>query len=177
MKRCLQSHINLSQKILEMGTGPFALLSIFLHRKYHCTVHACDINENYVDSALKCIKMNNSSVNVFQSDLFEHITGQYDIIFFNSVYIPTARGIADGIDRLHEHVTDWCGGRDGTESIYKFLINAKKHLLPNSKLLLGFNRSYLKEAALKKVCASCGYTLSDTCSFPLYPSLIFVLTL
>ena len=121
------------------------------------------------------MEQNNASLKVIQSDLFENISSSYDVIFFNSVYIPTARGITDGIDALHEYQTDWCGGEDGLRTIKQFLIDSRRHLLPGGKLLLGFNTSYLRENSLRELCVSLEYSLADVCSFPLYPSRVFVL--
>jgi methylase of polypeptide subunit release factors len=175
LKKCLKNNVRASHSVLEMGTGPFALLSIWLSRKRQCIIDACDINGNYVKSALQCIEQNNASLKVIQSNLFENIGDSYNVIFFNSVYIPEDRGIADGIGALHEYETDWCGGKDGLQTIRIFLTDSKKHLLPNGKLLLGFNTSYLKAHILRELCESLGYTIKDVCSYPLYPSRVFVL--
>jgi methylase of polypeptide subunit release factors len=174
LKRFLWTHVLSSHKVLEIGAGPYALLSIGLQRKRRCAVHACDINESYVTSALQCIRSNSASVDMVQSDLLQNIKGRYDIIFFNSVYIPTARGIFLGIDRLHKQTTDWCGGTDGMETIRNFIAGSRQHLTFQGKVLLGFNRIYLDMAVVKRCCASSGFTVAGIYSFPFYPSVIFV---
>ncbi len=121
------------------------------------------------------MEFNGATLEITQSNLFENIHDSYDVIFFNSVYIPTQRGISDGIDALHEYRTDWCGGEDGLQTIGRLLLDSKKYLLPNGKLLLGFNTSYLKADLLRELCENAGYAITDVCSFPIYPSRVFVL--
>jgi len=79
--------------------------------------------------------------------------------------------------RWHEYKTDWCGGKDGLETIKRFLTDSKAHLLPNGKVFLGFNSNYLKEHTVNRLCKSIGYMITDIYSFPLYPSKVFILEL
>jgi methylase of polypeptide subunit release factors len=174
---CLKGRVAASDKVLEIGTGPFALLSQWLFHRYGCTVHASDINGNYVESARKCICLNNSDVTVFQSDLFENIAGIYDVVFFNAVYIPAERGKRDGIDGLHAYTTDWCGGPEGHETIARFLSGSKAHVAPLGKVLLGFNGKYLRDETVERLCLQTGFTIIGRHGFPMYPSKVFVLTL
>jgi HemK-related putative methylase len=175
LKKVLAEHVKPMDKVLEIGTGPFALLSQWLRRQCNCTIHAGDINPRYVDSARQCIMLNSSTISVFQSDLFDGITECYDVIFFNSVYIPTERGRADGIDKLHEYRTDWCGGLDGLETIKKFLVESKGHLLPKGKVLLGFNGAYIKKNNVMRLCEQSGFSITGMRASPVFPSKVFVL--
>jgi release factor glutamine methyltransferase len=80
--------------------------------------------------------MNGTDVNVIQSDLFSNIKDKYDIIFFNSVYIPRSIGEKLGVDIINDYKSDWCGGEDGTEVITRFLATAGRFLTNNGEILL-----------------------------------------
>jgi methylase of polypeptide subunit release factors len=75
------------------------------------------MRRNAFDHARKTIDLKSVSVTVVQSDLFAALDNTYDLIFFNSVYIPRKIGQTLRIDTLHSYETDRCGGNDGIETI------------------------------------------------------------
>ena len=153
LKKVLRKYIKDSNEILEIGTGPFALLSIYISMRFHCNIKATDINDNYVNSAINFIKYNNKVIPVVQSDLFEKIKDVYDIIFFNSVYISEERGNNSNISKLHRYKTDWCGGKNGYETIEKFLSDSRYYLKDcNSIIMLGLNPHYVNLQDIYKIC-------------------------
>lgn len=175
LKKCLLQCVKPWHKVLEVGTGTYAILSIFIAKHRRCDVVACEINEEYVLGAQTTAKLNASPIKLLQSDLFENINNKFDIIFFNSIYIPRETGKKLGIDKLHEWESDWCGGGTGTETIKKFLIDAATHLNEKGEVLLGFNIKYLKENLITKLCGDHGYYIKARCSSFFNPSRVFVL--
>lgn len=69
------------RRILDMGTGT-GYIAIFL-AKTGANVDAIDINQDAIACAKENTTRNAVSVNVFYSDLFEKVTGMYDLIIFN----------------------------------------------------------------------------------------------
>ena len=174
LKNCLLKDIMPGQKVLEIGTGPHAILSIFLARHIKCDITATDINKVYVNYARETARSNGITINIVQSDLFENIDDQFDIIFWNSVYIPKATGLNLRIDQIHEDETDWCGGDTGIEKIRKLLESAQHHLNKNGKILLGFNKMYLPEKSVADLCRSYGYKIDNIHRRLFNPSLVAV---
>ena len=175
LKGCLLKHIRPGSKVLEIGTGPYAILSIFLAKHIFADVIACDINETYVTNARKIVILNSVSVKVVHSDLFDNISGPFDIIFFNSIYIPRHVGEKLGIDKLHDNESDWCGGRKGIDTINRFLRNAHFYLKENGKVLLGFNPKYLQEKLVREIYQKCGFILKTHYTSFLNPSCVYIL--
>lgn len=175
LKDCLLQRIRPGHEILEIGTGPYAILSILLAKRVACNIVACDINEMHVINARKTVELNAVSVKVVCSNLFDNINNKFDIIFFNSVYIPKEAGKRLGIDKLHDMESDWCGGETGIEIIEKFLSDAPSCLEEKGEILLGFSTKYLREDLVIKLCQDYGYDVKTRCTTFPNPSRVFVL--
>lgn len=118
-------------EVLEIGTGT-GLVSIFA--SLNCrNVTSTDINPYAVKCATNNIKLNNrENVHVIKSDLFENIEDKYDLILFNTPYLPVIE---------EEHVDDdyskaWDGGESGREVIDEFIKQAPSYLKENGIIQL-----------------------------------------
>lgn len=121
--------IDKSDTVLEIGTGT-GLVSIFA--SFKCLEVTCvDINPHAVKCAESNVKLNKrSNVKVFESDMFENVSGLYDLILFNTPYLPVLE---------NEHVDDdyskaWDGGEDGREVIDRFLVDVPNYLQKNGTI-------------------------------------------
>ena len=118
---------NENSKFLEIGCGSGIQLQVVsklgIKKK---NIFSCDINEEAVKHCkslgFSCIK----------SDLFENLdeNEKYDIIVFNPPYLPSDRR------ESKDSQIATTGGKSGSEIINKFLIQAKKHLEKNGKIIL-----------------------------------------
>lgn len=162
-------------RILEIGTGPYAMLAIYLYREGHSRIIANDINNNYVQSARRTASRNDANFAVVQSDLFSDIVGKFDIILFNSVYIPQRKGKELLLSSIHQSDTHWCGGNKGTETIERFLKHAGNHLSRDGQVFLGFNPHYLSEHKMQKIVKCYKYTVLRQIKYRFIPNTVFVL--
>ncbi|MCB2205089.1 methyltransferase [bacterium] len=176
LQRALRLRLRSGMRVAEIGTGPYALLARIARRLCTCTVDAGDINPTYVQSASQEVAGTASSVSVIESDLFAAFTGQYDLVFSNTLYIPRADGRSREIDRMHPSETDWCGGESGYEFIERLLADARPRLRPQGLLLLGFNAAYLDEQEVRRRCDVFGYEVDMCTRMPLNPSCVLHLT-
>jgi len=120
-----------SDHVLEIGTGSglVAISASFNCREVTCT----DINPYAIKCAENNIKLNDvENITVIKSDLFENIEECYDLILFNTPYLPVME---------EEHVDDdyskaWDGGESGREVIDKFIIQAPDYLKEGGKIQL-----------------------------------------
>ena len=127
-----------------MGTGSGYLASIAA--RYGGEVIGADVNPKAVAYAREHHPLPN--VRFVLSDLFSEISGEFDLILFNSPYLPSEEGVSD-LD----------GGPEGNEVIIRFLKEAKKHLAKEGVILLLFSslsKRDVVDASLKKE----GYTFS-----------------
>ncbi len=144
-KRALDNHISDGQKILEIGTGPLAILSIYLARRKAVHITAVDINPAFIESARRNAGLNKANIELKQSDLFANVDGIFDVILFNPPYVPT-QWVLGNRRRMHSNsifdmVCD--GGIDGCDTIGRFLKEVASVMHQDSVVLLGVNTSFV----------------------------------
>lgn len=107
---------------LEIGTGS----GIHLQTALNCGVKKENIFSSDIDpdSVSHC---NLLGFNCVHSDLFNKISGKFDLIIFNPPYLP-----AHKFDKM----PDTTGGKKGDETILRFLKDAKTHLKSDGKIFL-----------------------------------------
>ena len=107
------------KKCLEIGTGSGFLAEKILENGAE-KVTAVDINSEAVEEASERLE-DYEKFEVFRSDMFENIEGEFDFIFFNPPYLPSeASEIGD------EEI--WSGGEKGIEVTEKFLDEVPEYL-------------------------------------------------
>ena len=117
-------------RVLEVGCGTgivsFALSGLA------ASVVACDINPHAVDVCKKNVARNKiKNVEVVESDLFSNISGRFDLIVFNTPYLPQ-----DSDETVSGEINHaWDGGADGRKVIDKFLSGVSKHLSSSGKVI------------------------------------------
>ena len=107
------------QSVLDMGTGT-GIQAIAAKKNGVKEVVAADINSK----AILCAKKNSKNLDIvfIQSDLFSNIYEKFDLIVFNTPYLPPESPLDP----------QWSGGK---KFIVNFLKESKKHLSPNGKVI------------------------------------------
>ncbi len=137
----LESDKEKSEKIktiLEIGCGS-GLLSI-IAAKRGCYVLAADINPAAVECAKRNAELNGAKMETAQSDLFERISGKFDLIVFNPPYLP---------EEQDEKSRAWAGGKS-LEVITRFTEGVKEHLEKDGKILIVISSLSNPESILKE---------------------------
>ncbi len=83
-----------------------------------------DVNPDAVETAKNNVKTGNARFVV--SNLFDNITGRFDLIAFNTPYLDDA----DPRDMAWTHI------QNGEDVIEKFILQAKNHITKDGKILL-----------------------------------------
>lgn len=100
------------------------------------------------------------NINFILSNLFENIDSAYDIITFNSPYIKKDQGELLGNFNSNLAEQRWSGGKDGTSTIERFLVDAKNHLTKSGIILLGINTFHLSDQACTDLILACNYKIN-----------------
>jgi release factor glutamine methyltransferase len=130
--------------ILDMCTGSGCILLSLLKYSNNCSGVGVDISENALAVAKENQKRLGLDASFVQSDLFEQITGKYDIIVSNPPYIESA--VIDTLEREvreHEPMSALDGGADGLDFYRKITKEAKGYLSRGGKIFyeIGYNQA------------------------------------
>ncbi|MFH1585694.1 MAG: HemK2/MTQ2 family protein methyltransferase [archaeon] len=114
---------NPNLKFLELGAG--SGIHLETSKKLGVkNIFSSDINPNAVSH---CTML---GFNCVESDLFEKIKGEFDIIIFNPPYLPEDKREPE------DSKVATTGGKKGNEIILRFLKDAKKYLNAGGKIFL-----------------------------------------
>lgn len=114
--------------VLDVGTGS-GLQALVASRKAE-RVTGVDLNEKAVKTAEMNAKRN-CVENVFfmVSDLFQEVSGRFDLVIFNAPYLPEKQGLWEGSEQ-------WAGGETGRDLIEEFSEGLCDHLKPGGMALV-----------------------------------------
>jgi len=126
----LLRHVQISpgQTLLDMGCGT-GLIGIHA-AKAGAEVIAADVNPHAVECTRRNAVRNNLRIKTIESNLFEKIHGNFDVIAFNPPYLPDCSKTTSWVERA------WSGGSEGTDIILEFMDEAWKHLSPGGQIVL-----------------------------------------
>ncbi len=108
---------------LEIGCGS-GLLSIIASEFAETT--AVDINEKAVETTIKNAQINKTKIRCLHSDLFDKVSGSFDLIIFNPPYLP---------EEIAENNKIWAAGKN-LELIKRFALGVNAHLNENGIILM-----------------------------------------
>lgn len=124
--RCVE--VSPGQSFLEMGAGTGL---VALHAaKLGAKVTAADVNPKAVECTRRNAARNGIRLEVVRSDLFEKVTGVFDVIAFNPPYLPGTASSTSWVEKA------WAGGEEGSEMALEFLANAWRHLAPGGRIFM-----------------------------------------
>jgi release factor glutamine methyltransferase len=127
----VRAHVNPNDRVLDMGTGSGAVALVAAQGSAH--VIAVDINP----SAIACAHANavrnrlQSLITFRHSDVFAAVPESFDLIAFN----PPYRWFAP------RSLLEMATADEGYRALSAFMAQAKDHLLPHGRILMGFGSS------------------------------------
>lgn len=125
-------------RIADIGTGTGCIALALGKALSRAEIIACDINPQALNLATRNAAHNNvTNVQFVLSDLFDHISGAFDIIVSNPPYITPQE-----YEQLDPSVAQWedhralVASEQGLAVIKKIIIQAKNHLRYNKELTM-----------------------------------------
>jgi len=173
---CARSLEGLS--VCDMGCGPVAALSVLAAGRGCSDVTGVDVVPEFIEHARAVLDMTEADVELVLSDFGRELGDRsFDLILYNSAYIPDEWGEREGINRGYALETvptavTWSGGEDGTDSIREFLLSMPSHLGPGGSLILGFNRLYVPESRVDSVVEESDLRVERTWRWRLLPAVV-----
>lgn len=115
---------NMNGDVLDFGCG-YGPIGIYIASNTNSNVDMVDINNRALKLAKENAKINDVSVNIFESDIYSNISKKYDYIITNPPI------------------------RVGKKILYEILINAKNYLKDNGHLIFVINRDQGAKSVMK----------------------------
>ncbi len=177
LKRALAREVAPDDRVLEMGIGQAALLSLNLARTKKLVPSGVDVSHSRVASSIETAAFNNVEAKFWQSNLFESVDGNYDIIFFNPPYVDTGSGRKLNLSKRLSLESDaaWDGGARGTDIIEKFINDSGKNLAPGGRLIIGVQNFYVGREDMERMAKTGEYYIEDVMTSSLNPSRVYVM--
>lgn len=144
-------------RVLDLCTGSGCVIVSILHNVSDVEGYAVDISKQALNVAKENARLNDVPVLFEHSDLFDHVTGTFDVIVSNPPYICT-----DEIAKLMPEVRDFepVDALDGKEDGLYFyrIITEKSPEYLTSDGYLYFEIGYDQGEAVSAMMRQCGYT-------------------
>lgn len=139
-------------KVLDLCTGSGCIIVSILHNVPEVEGYAIDISKQALLVAKENAKLNDVSVVFERSDVFDNVTGNYDVIVSNPPYIKTQE-----IVKLMPEVQEFepmealDGKEDGLYFYRKIIAESKEYLNPDGKLLfeIGYDQGEAVSAMMR----------------------------
>lgn len=156
-------YMRADSNVLDLGTGAHAILAIHIQQQWpHAQVTATDIVPDRVDCARRAIAANDVQVRCIQSDLFENVDEQYDLILIVPPQTRTAELVAMGYQPISPGSFDapgcWesDGGMDGLDVIRPFLKDCPCYLKKGGRVLLAISGIFESRDRLPRLISQAG---------------------
>lgn len=130
--------------VLDMFAGSGAIGVAIMRHVKNARMTFADSEKGSIRQIKKNLKANSYKLKpkVIQSDIFEKVTGKFDVIVANPPYIPnnqeTRNKIQTSVIDYEPHVALF-GGEDGLDLIRRFLAEAKNRLNTGGKIYMEFD--------------------------------------
>ncbi len=145
-------------KVLDVGTGSGAIAIALAVLGQDLRVEASDISLGALKVARENSVLNHVSENMvfIESDLFESINGNYDVIVSNPPYIPLGQGekLQKEVNGFEPH-TALFGGQDGLDFYRKMIPEAKAYLEMGGMLI--FEAGHDQATQIERLMSENGY--------------------
>jgi len=146
LARSCRRRVASGERVLDLGTGSFALLGLWLRRSRRCEVTCTEVDARVAVRARECIRRNGAALPVLDSSLLDGLEGAFDVVVFNPPYVPTRVGEERGMPEVLRR--RWDGGEDGLVTIRAFLA-AFAASGSIERALFGANRWHVPRARLR----------------------------
>lgn len=146
-------------RILDLCTGSGCIIISILHNATDVEGYAIDISKQALNVAKENAKLNDVSVMFERSDLFDNVTGTFDIIVSNPPYIRTEEIVKLMPEvQTFEPMEALDGKEDGLYFYREIVAKCKDYLNPDGRILfeIGYDQgedvsALLREAGFKDV--------------------------
>lgn len=122
-------------QVLDLCTGSGCIIVSILHNVADVEGYAIDISKQALNVAKENARLNDVSVNFERSDLFDNVTGTFDVIVSNPPYIPSAEVVKLMPEVANFEPLEALDGKEDGLYFYREIIgSAKEYLKPEGRI-------------------------------------------
>jgi release factor glutamine methyltransferase len=124
-------------RVLDMGTGTGCIaISLAKELEEQCSFVAADISPEALSVARRNALALQASVSFINSDLFNHVSGRFDIVVANLPYVPLRDYKSLFHTLQHEPRVALCDGTNRWQIFQQFFAQAPNHLMKGARIFL-----------------------------------------
>lgn len=141
-------YVKPDMRVLDLGTGSGCILISVLKEKQELTGVGSDISKKALEIAAKNAAFHRVNMKPVHSDLFENITGLYDVIVSNPPYIN--KKDMEGLDKEvkdYEPQLALFGGEDGLDFYKRIVKDSVHYLVDGGRLFLEIGYDQLESVS------------------------------
>lgn len=146
----VNAFIQTNDSVLDMCTGTGAIALAIKEENTKVDVTCSDISEDALYLAKENAELNNLSINFILSDLFENISGTYDILISNPPYISSEEYMGLEEDIFKEPKLALVGGTLGYEYYEKIIKQAREKIKRMVFFEIGYDQGNIVKDILEK---------------------------
>lgn len=181
MRQALARDLRDGMRALEIGTGPYAILSLWAAARWRLDLTATEIDEDWAAWARRCARENRARIEIRCTDLFEGIDGRFDAIWFVPPFTPATTFAAQAAtaadaDGARKARLRTCGGEHGWETIAAYLQGAGPRLTPGGRAYFCFNRVHQDLERMRALVAGAGLRVVGEAALPVLPYVTLAVT-
>lgn len=138
-------YINKDSKVLDLCCGS-GYIGLTIKQKTGASVTCSDIDQEAILQTQENAQLNNLDVQIVKSDLFENITGKFDLIISNPPYIPSTNKLDNSVLN-HEPHHALFAGVDGNNLYKRIIEEAPQYLNEGGVVVLEIspdNKAYIQ---------------------------------
>ena len=151
MKKALKKFVKPNDRVLDIGTGAYAIHSIWLRKNVGSNVTATEIDDEYMESAKRVARHNKADIKILKADLFKGIKGKFDWAIFNPPF--SNREDANG---------------------YKITERLLKEAPGKTRLMIVVNYFYADQKRIEEIIKQSNYKIVDVVTKFLNPAKVYV---
>jgi methylase of polypeptide subunit release factors len=181
MQRALRRDLRDGLRVLEVGTGPYAVLALWALSTWSLDLLATDVDEVSVAHAVRTARQNALLLDARCCDLLEGVREAFDVIWFVPPVASAEMVDAELRRRRHAAAEEIarerarsCGGERGWELMDRFLAEAPARLRPQGRLYLSVNRHHQPDGVVAGLLARHGLALLSERRWRLPPYSVYV---
>lgn len=137
-----------TQRVLDMGCGSGVLGLSLAAARPAWDVTLADVSPEALSLAREnAAALEISNVDFVESDLFSHVTGEFDGIVANLPYVPESERATMSREVLHDPALALFSGADGLDLIRRFIPEAHTRLKPGGWIVLEIGHDQASQVA------------------------------